>query len=324
MNRLLSAALLLVPCGLPVAAHGPDYAALYEEATQSVVWIKNEVFEGAGVIITPDGYILTNAHVIHDGHEVLEQNFALLHNRSVMEAEVIGYDWHSDIALLKIDAEEPLPAAAIGDSSELKTGDAAFAIGHPRGHYYSLSTGVISSLERVLPGPNSEVVVGACSVPWIQTDVAINSGNSGGPLLNGDGEVIGIISWGDDLGDDSGLNFAVPINGAMFIQEWLRDEGRVPWGILGVYADYHSVTDVMNNDIQGFLVHQVNKGSGAEAAGILPGDVIIEYNDEIVVGGGFFRCVLEGREIPIKLIRDDEEIDLLVTLSATEEDGFLF
>ncbi len=243
----------------------------------------------------------------------------LLHDGNVAEAEIIGYDLDSDIALLKIEAEAPLAVAKIGDSSELRTGEAVLAIGHPGDYYYSLSTGVISAPVRISPGPLADVTAAACSLPWIQTDAVINGGNSGGPLLNDSGEVVGIISWSDAWGvDDSGLNFAVPINVAMFIQEKLLDEGYVPWGILGVYGGL----DDTSYDEEGFMVFQVNKGSGAEAAGIVPGDLIIEYNEEPFIDG-YFSCVLEGTEIPVKLIRDGEEYVLPVTLGPSETEGDL-
>ena len=246
----------------------------------------------------------------------------LLHDGRVPEATIIGYDHYSDIALLKIDAGEPVPVAKIGDSGKLRPGDAALAIGHPEGNFYSLSTGVVSSIDGFWPGPNHEAPA-VCSLSWLQTDAAINSGNSGGPLLNDVGEVIGIISWAQTLGDDSGLNFAVPINDAMIVQEVLRDLGAVPWGILGVYVDHYVTTDAMGHEVEGLRVHQVNRDSGAEEAGIAVGDVIIEYNDEPYFDG-YFGCVPEGEEIAIRLIRDGKEVVLQVTLSAIEEDGFLF
>ena len=319
-RRLMFLLLALGP--LLASAHGPtDYAALYEEASKTVVGVFP--LGGSGVIISPEGHILTNAHVIYDyeSREVV-MSTVVLHDGSVVKAEVIGYDHYSDIALLQIDVDEPLPAAKIGDLNDLRTGDPVLAIGHPEGHYYSLSTGVVSSTQRVLPGPNLEAPA-VCSIPWIQTDAVINGGNSGGPLLNDSGEVIGIISWSDSWGpDDNGLNFAVPIKWAMFIQDELLASGSIRWGILGVYADYTTVTDAMGDNINGLVVTQVNKGSGAEAAGIEVGDVIIEYNHEQVYDG-FFRCVPEGVEIPVTLMRGEEEIDLSVTLSAIVSDGFL-
>ncbi|MBF2736026.1 MAG: trypsin-like peptidase domain-containing protein [Betaproteobacteria bacterium AqS2] len=319
-SRLL-AVLFLILCGLPAAAHGPaDYAALYEETSKSVVYIENEAGLGAGVIISPDGYILTNAHVIYDyeSYQALD-SFVLLHDYSDAEAEIIGYDHYSDIALLKIEVDEPLPAAKIGDSSELKVGNAVLAIGHPEDFDYSLSTGVISSTERFETGPNLGVPA-LCRLPWLQTDAAINSGNSGGPLLNDKGEVVGIISWGNTAGDDSGLNFAMPIDLAMLIQDWLRDSetGTIPWGVLGVYVDYV----VNEDDVYGLWVNQVNRDSGAEAAGIQVGDLIIEY-DGLPIYDTYFGCELEGTQIPITLIRDDEEMILSVTLSAIGDEGFL-
>ena len=324
-GRDLLALLLLVLCTLPVAAHGPaDYAELYKEVSKSVVEVRDaEGGIGTGVIISPDGYIITNAHVIHDYEsDELFDSTVFLHDGREAEVKIIGYDHYSDIALIKVDVDELLPAAKIGDSDELRVGNVVLAIGHPHNFDYSLSSGVVSYLNRLVADPGFE-----CSTPYIQTDTASNPGNSGGPLLNAKGEVVGIISWGEQdetRGSGSiGLEFAVPINLAMQIQAGMGKSSSIRWGVLGVYLeeDVVSVFDVKGNSVEGFRINKVNEDSGAEAAGIEPGDVIVEYNHMEVDDLNDFPCLMAGNEVPIKLIRAGQEIDLMVTLGAIEDGG---
>ncbi|MBF2736027.1 MAG: trypsin-like peptidase domain-containing protein [Betaproteobacteria bacterium AqS2] len=362
-QRLLAAVLLLALCALPTAAHGPsDYADLFEEASKSVVSVNsvtvldgsqqqfpfffgvpenNNGLEspfrssgfGSGVIITPDGYILTNAHVIFDDQEnqVVDSIEVILHDKRKVAAEVIGYDRYSDIALLKIDVEDPLPAAKIGDSDTLRIGNAVLAIGHPLGLDYSLTSGVVSSLNRSLAGGDSFERF----VPFIQTDAAINPGNSGGPLLNAQGEVIGINSriFAGRGGGFIGYSFAVPINLAMSVQTKLRGTGTIRRGMLGVTFNPEGITEAdakvwgLGDDVRGVLVNEVIEGTGAEAGGIEPGDVIIEYDGKAINDPNDFpRFIADtepGTEVPIKLIRQGEEMVLPVTIGAIDDGGRL-
>ena len=310
---------------VPVAAHGPvDYSELYEEVSKSVVDIYGvEGYGGGtGVILSSDGYILTNAHVIYDyrNDEVIESLVSLQDKREA-KAEIIGYDQHTDIALLKVEFDEALPAVKVGDSDKLKVGNSVLAIGHPEYYDYSLSSGVVSYLNRLQPAPTYDSL--ECMVPFIQTDAAINEGNSGGPLLNDSGELVGIISAGFDYGDDAGLNFAVPINLAMKVQKELRESGKSRWGMLGVYLDHNmtTATNARGESINGLLVNEIVKGSGAEAAGIEPGDLIIEYDNKKVSDIYEFRCISAGEVVSVKLIREGKEIPLKATLGAIEDGG---
>ena len=328
MGARLLAILFLVLSILPAAAHGPvDYAELYKEVSKSVVEVKDaEGGHGTGVIISSDGYILTNAHVIYDYETDQEADISVfLYDGREMDAEIIGYDHYSDIALLKINVAGHLFAAKIGDSDELHIGNVVLAIGHPHRFDYSLSSGVVSYLNRLVADYSQ-----ACSTPFIQTDAASNPGNSGGPLLNAEGEVVGIITWGeqdDTYGSGSiGIEFAVPINLAMQVQNKLRESMPIRWGMLGVYLDdeiYSVSSETTGGSVHGFLVNKVNKGSGAEAAGIKQGDVIIEYDNKIVNNLNDFPCLIAGTEVAIKVMRKGIAIPLTVTLGAIEDGGLI-
>ncbi|MBF2734490.1 MAG: trypsin-like peptidase domain-containing protein [Betaproteobacteria bacterium AqS2] len=312
---LLLGFLLFVLTMFPAVGHGPvDYSELYEKVSKSVVDIHDAegYGGGTGVIISPDGYILTNAHVIYDyrNDEVIESLVSLQDKREA-RAQIIGYDQHTDIALLKIEFDEDLPAVQIGNSDRLRVGNSVLAIGHPEYYDYSLSSGVVSYLDRFQQAPTYDAL--ECTVPFIQTDAAINEGNSGGPLLNDSGELIGIISAASNYGDDAGLNFAVPINLAMEVEQELRESGKSRWGMLGVYLE-HGYDG-------GLLVNKISEGSGAEAAGIEPGDVIVEYNYMEVGNLNDFPCLMAGKKVPVKVIREGQELDLTVTLGAIEDGG---
>jgi len=224
---------------------------------------------GSGFIVSSDGYILTNNHVVRDADEIIVR----LSDRRELEAKLIGADERSDLAVLKVEASG-LPAVELGDSDELKVGEWVLAIGSPFGFDYTVTAGIVSALGRSLPNENY--------VPFIQTDVAINPGNSGGPLFNLDGEVIGINSQiYTRSGGFMGVSFAIPISVAMDVAEQLKDKGSVSRGWLGV------VIQEVNKDLaesfglkkaKGALVAQLVPGSPAEEGGLLSGDIITRFN----------------------------------------------
>ncbi len=207
---------------------------------------------GSGFIISHDGYVLTNNHVVADADEI----FVRLSDRRELQAELVGADPRSDLALLKIDAGDDLPVVKIGKSADLKPGEWVLAIGSPFGFDYSVTAGIVSAKGRSLPNENY--------VPFIQTDVAINPGNSGGPLFNLDGEVVGINSQiFTRSGGFMGLSFAIPMDVAMDVVEQIKDSGSVQRGWLGV------VIQEVNKDLaESFdLPHAVGRvRPGAEAS----------------------------------------------------------
>lgn len=224
---------------------------------------------GSGFIITSDGYVMTNNHVVDGADEVIVR----LSDRREFEAEVIGRDERSDTALLKIEATD-LPTVKIGKSSNLKVGEWVLAIGSPFGFDHSVTAGIVSAKGRSLPSENY--------VPFIQTDVAINPGNSGGPLFNLDGEVVGVNSQiYSRTGGFMGLSFAIPIEMAMNVSDQLRTTGKVSRGWLGVLIQ--DVTKDLADSFGmkqpgGALVSRVLPDSPAEQAKLKPGDVILEFN----------------------------------------------
>lgn len=228
---------------------------------------------GSGFIVSDDGYILTNNHVVQDADEIIVR----LNDRRELEAVLIGADPSSDLAVLKVDADD-LPTVELGDSDKLDVGEWVVAIGSPFGFDYSVTAGIVSAKGRSLPNENY--------VPFIQTDVAINPGNSGGPLFNLDGQVVGINSQiYTRSGGFMGVSFAIPINVAMDVAEQLKSKGKVSRGWLGV------VIQEVNKDLAesfgldraaGALVVQVVDGSPAEASALVSGDIIVKVNGKAV------------------------------------------
>jgi len=229
---------------------------------------------GSGFIISKDGYILTNHHVVEGADEVIVR----LANREEYVARIIGSDEASDVAVLKVEADD-LPILKFGDSDKLKVGEWVLAIGSPFGFDHSVTAGIVSAKGRNLPSDNY--------VPFIQTDVAINPGNSGGPLFNLDGEVVGINSQiYSRTGGFMGLSFAIPIEMAVDVASQIKVSGRVSRGWLGVLIQ-EVTRDLaesfgMDNP-SGALVAKVLEDSPAEDAGLQVGDVIVEFNGKKVM-----------------------------------------
>jgi serine protease Do len=228
---------------------------------------------GSGFIISADGYVLTNAHVVDDADEVLVK----LTDKREFKAKVIGSDRRTDVALIKIEASG-LPVVKLGDPERLKVGEWVVAIGSPFGFDSTVTAGIVSAKGRSLPQENF--------VPFIQTDVAINPGNSGGPLFNMRGEVVGINSQiYSRSGGYMGVSFAIPIDVAMQVQTQLRASGKVNRGRIGVAIQ--EVTKELADTFglpkpQGALVASVEKGAPADKAGIEAGDVILKFDGKAV------------------------------------------
>jgi serine protease Do len=224
---------------------------------------------GSGFIVSSDGIIITNAHVVADATEITVK----LTDRREFEAKVLGVDKRTDIAVLKIDAKN-LPSVRIGHASELKVGEWVAAIGSPFGFENTITSGIVSAKARALPDENY--------VPFIQTDVAVNPGNSGGPLFNMDGEVVGVNSQiFSRTGGFMGLSFAIPIDVAIQVKDDLVQSGKVTRGRIGVQIQ--DVNQALANSFglpkpQGALISGVEPGSPAEKAGLKTGDVVLGVN----------------------------------------------
>jgi len=265
---------------------------------------------GSGFIISADGRILTNAHVVDGADEILVK----LADNSEKKARLIGLDKASDVALLKIEAEG-LPIVKLGDSSKLEVGDWVLAIGSPFGLEHTATQGIVSALGRSLPDGNY--------VPFIQTDVAVNPGNSGGPLFNTQGEVVGINSQiYSRSGGYMGLSFAIPVNTALSVSKQLAANGRVERGWLGVGIQG------MNSELAksfgldkpaGALVGQVDKTGPASKAGLRSGDVILEFNGRPIAQSADLPPLVgetaPGTQVALKIWREKKPREIKVTIA---------
>ena len=272
---------------------------------------------GSGFIISPDGYVLTNHHVVDGADEVTVK----LSDRRELVAKVIGSDQQYDVALLKIEASN-LPSIRLGDSNSLKPGQWVVAIGSPFGLDHSVTAGIVSATGRSNPAADQRYV------PFIQTDVAINQGNSGGPLLNTRGEVVGINSQiFSASGGYMGISFAIPIDLAMSAVEQLKKTGKVSRGQLGVQVGAVSVDAAKGfglPDTRGALVNDVLAGSAAEKAGLEAGDVIRSVNGVEIANSSELPprigIMAPGTKVKLGILRDGKPRDVTVTLSVLEED----
>lgn len=281
---------------------------------------------GSGIVMSKDGYIITNAHVVDGAKSVsvlLPKTYAK--DSSVKEEEltykatIVGKDTQTDIAVLKIEAKD-LVACEFGKSSEIKVGEVSIVIGNPLGFSLanSVTSGIISAKDRVLQIQDR-------TMNLIQTDASINNGNSGGPLINAYGQVIGITSAKVSSTYGEGLGFAIPIDDAMPIIKSLMENGFVKRPSLGItgrnvsatYAEYYNIP-------RGYQVVSVEKGSGSEKAGIKKGDIIIGINDTSVTSISEINAVKNkfkaGDTVKITIYRDSKMLDLQVTLDESKNE----
>jgi serine protease Do len=253
---------------------------------------------GSGFIVSTDGYILTNNHVV-DGADLIVVS---LNDRREREASLVGADPLSDLALLKIEADD-LPIVEFGSSENLEVGEWVVAIGSPFGFEYSVTAGIVSAKGRSLPNASANYV------PFIQTDVAINPGNSGGPLFNMKGQVVGINSQiFTRSGGFMGLSFAIPIDVAMEVVEQLKESGLVARGWLGVLiqrVDRDLAESFGLDRPSGALISQIFPDSPAEEAGLKEGDIIIEFNGKQIDLSSHLPHVVGRTKV-------DSEVDVIV------------
>ncbi len=270
---------------------------------------------GSGFVLSSDGYIVTNAHVVDNAAEISVE----FPNRREYTAELIGADERTDIALLKIDAND-LPTVTLGDSSDLNVGQWVLAIGSPFGFEYTATQGIVSALSRSLPDGNY--------VPFIQTDVAVNPGNSGGPLFDTDGRVVGVNSQiYSRSGGYQGLSFAIPVNVVKNVTAQLQKKGFVSRGWLGVViqnVDQNLAESFGMDRPRGALVSKVTRNSPASEAGVITGDIILSFNGQDVarssnlppmVGG-----TVVGEPAQMTVLRGGKEIALDVVIAELAED----
>ena len=273
---------------------------------------------GSGFIISKDGYVITNNHVVQDADEIIVR----LNDRREFNAKIIGADERSDIAVLRITGKD-LPTVKLGDSSHLKVGEWVLAIGSPFGFDHSVTAGIVSAMGRSLPNENY--------IPFIQTDVAINPGNSGGPLFNLDGEVVGVNSQiYSRTGGFMGLSFAVPVNVVNSVYKQLKEEGHVSRGWLGVLIQ--DVTKELAESFgmskpHGALVAKVLPDSPASEAGIEVGDIIVEYDGNDVSFSSDLPPMVGsttiGSTVPVQIIRHGKTKMLKIKISKLPEDEAL-
>jgi len=325
----------LFPVNLNASSDGGtnvDFTTAADKTVHSVVHVKNttlsksytsfedlffgrsqryeQIGTGSGVIISPDGYIITNNHVI-EGAQSIE---ITTNDNKTFDAEIVGTDPNTDIALIKIDSEDPLDYSTFGDSNSARIGEWVLAVGNPFNLTSTVTAGIISAKSRDLSGRNTQ--------SFIQTDAAVNPGNSGGALVNINGELIGInTAISSQTGNYIGYSFAVPSNIARKVVEDIMEFGNVQNGILGVIGgelNSKNAQDFGVDQTEGFYVTDVQKGTGADRAGIQKGD-IIQQIDGVTISKfsdlkGFLNTKSPDDEVEVKVLRDGTLESLKVTL----------
>jgi len=269
--------------------------------------------QGSGFLISSDGIVLTNAHVVDGAKEVTVK----LSNHREYKAKVLGADRSSDIAVLKIDAHD-LPTVHLGNSDQLNVGDYVLAIGEPFGLEETATAGIVSAKGRSLPGDGY--------IPFIQTDAAVNPGNSGGPLFDASGSVVGINAQiYTNSGGYQGVSFAIPINAAVQIKDQIVKNGKVTHARLGVEVqtlDQSLANSFKMQGPNGALVAKVEPGSAADKAGIQVGDVILKLNGKPIVDAGQLSARIgesaPGDKVSIDLWRNGKSLSLEATIGSVD------
>jgi len=272
---------------------------------------------GSGFIISADGYVLTNNHVVDGAAHVTVR----LSDRRELDAKIVGTDAQYDIALLKLNATN-LPVVSLGDSKNVKAGQWVVAIGSPFGFDHSVTAGIVSAVGRNFGGADQQYV------PFIQTDVPINRGNSGGPLFNLDGQVVGINSQiFSNTGGFMGVSFAIPIDIAMNAVEQLKTSGRVTRGMIGVRiqnVDREQAKALGLPRIGGALVNQITPGSSADKAGVQLGDVILSFGGREIASSADLPPLVgsskPGTKVDLGIWRDGKTLTLPVTVGEQPAD----
>jgi serine protease Do len=309
-----------IPRGMPFGQGGNDpFGDFFERFFGPMPKEYKNKGLGTGFVISEDGYIVTNNHVIEQADRIVVK---LMDDEKEYQARVIGRDSKTDIALVKIDAGKNLPVLPLGDSDKMEVGDWVVAIGNPLGLSHTVTKGIISFKGRKDIRPSGHPGY----YDFIQTDAPINPGNSGGPLINIDGEVIGVNE--SMVGGAQNIGFAVPINMAKAIISSLKDHGRVVRSWLGVQIQ--PVTQNLAESFglsktEGALIADVVAGGPADKAGLKTGDIIIEFNGKKISRSEDLPWLASnagiGREAGVKIIRDGKPKELKVTLGEMPEDG---
>ena len=294
------------------------FAKVAAAVADSVVTIQSvsdqEGMQGSGFVVDGRGYIVTNNHVISEAANNPSQfkTTVVFNDGKEVPANLVGRDPRTDLAVLKVDNVNNLTVARLGDSDKVRVGDEVLAAGAPLGLRSTVTEGIISALHRPIPlsgeGSDTDTVIDA-----IQTDASINHGNSGGPLINMDSQVIGVNTAGKSLSDSaSGLGFAIPVNEVKLVAQTLIKDGKIVHPTLGV-----STRSVSNDIAQGAQVANVKAGSPAEKGGMLENDVVVKVGtrgvadaDEFVVA---VRQLTIGQPAPIEVVRDGRHVTLTVT-----------
>jgi serine protease Do len=267
---------------------------------------KKAISFGTGFVIDASGLIVTNRHVVSTAREVKVH----LHDGTVLAGKVRGGDELTDVALIQVESQQPLPAVRLGNSDDIRVGDIAIAVGNPFGLDGTFTTGVISGLHRA--------GLDESGLKFIQTDASINQGNSGGPLLNLGGEVIGINRMiYSPSGGSIGIGFAIPVKSVQPIIRQLAETGRVERPLLGVKID----ATPPGSPAPGAMVVEVVGGSAAQEAGLVPGDVIVKVDDHIISGPEELARYIQSRQvgdrIELEIMRKDRRIRVRTRLKST-------
>ncbi|MDX1917091.1 MAG: Do family serine endopeptidase [Rickettsiaceae bacterium] len=273
---------------------------------------------GSGFIISADGEIVTNNHVIADADEISIK----LNNNKEYKAKVIGCDPRTDLALLKIDANETFPFVKLGDSGKSRVGDFIIAIGNPFGLGGTVTSGIISSKSRDI-----DIISGGLIDDYIQTDAAINGGNSGGPMFNLNGEVIGVnTAILTPSGTNIGIGFAIPSNTVINIMNQLKTNGKIERGKLGIRIQ--EITPEIAEGLglsnpEGVIVIEVDKGSAGEQAGLKPQDIITAYEDHAIKSVRKFQIMVSetpvNKKVKIKILRQGKPLSVTATVDSLKE-----